>query len=223
MVYIPAGQFIMGSRDGGSDEKPQRKVHLDGYWMYRHPVTVAQYRRFCRETRRKTPDPPSWGWEEDHPIVKVSWHDAKAYANWAGAHLPTEAQWEKAARGTDGRVYPWGDDWDPSRCRCSLRLLGDAGSTSPVGSYPSGASPYGCHDMSGNVWEWCADWYDEDYYAKAPSRNPTGPSSGQRRVVRGGAWYDVLEVDLRASYRWSSPDGRNCGYGFRCVLPEDSS
>ncbi|MBM3496659.1 MAG: hypothetical protein FJX72_20420, partial [Armatimonadetes bacterium] len=186
MVYIPAGEFIMGS-DGGGDEKPRRKVYLDGYWMYQHEITVAQYRRFCSETGRKMPDAPSWGWKNDHPIVNVSWHDAKAYAAWAGVQLPTEAQWEKAARGTDGREYPWGSTFDSSKAVCSVRPR-DENSTAPVGSIPAGASPYGCLDMAGNVWEWCADWYDGGYYRKAPNRNPTGPASGTLRVLRGGSW-----------------------------------
>jgi len=215
MVYVPAGEFIMGSNDGADEEEPQRSVYLDGYWMYRHPVTVAQYRKFCSETRRKMPDPPSWGWKDDHPIVNVTWHDAKAYADWAGVQLPTEAQWEKAARGTDGRAYPWGNEFDASKAVCGVRRRSEK-STAPVGSIPSGASPYGCLDMAGNVWEWCADWYDEDYYRSAPNRNPTGPASGSRRVLRGGSWYDFFSYVMRAALRFDLPDFWNYYCGFRC-------
>jgi len=216
MVYIPAGEFIMGSNDRADEEEPQRSVYLDGYWMYRHPVTVAQYRKFCSETRRKMPDPPSWGWKDDHPIVNVTWHDAKAYADWAGVQLPTEAQWEKAARGTDRRAYPWGNEFDASKAVCGVRRRSEK-STAPVGSIPSGASPYGCLDMAGNVWEWCADWYDEDYYRSAPNRNPTGPASGSRRVLRGGSWGSNYSGNVRAALRdVCMPGGRYCGLGFRC-------
>ena len=159
MVWVPAGEFLMGSTDdeGVRDERPQRKVYLDGYWMYKTEVTVAQYRKFCEATNREMPEAPEWGWKEDHPVVNVSWHDAVDYAKWAGASLPTEAQWEKAARGTDGRVFPWGNEWDAGACANSVSwsLKG----TKPVGSCPAGASPYGCVDMAGNAWEWCADWY----------------------------------------------------------------
>jgi len=237
MVYVPAGEFIMGSEDY-SDEKPQRKVHLDGYWMHRYPVTVAQYRRFCSETRRKMPNPPHWGWKDDHPIVSVSWHDANAYAEWAGVALPTEAQWEKAARGTDGRQYVWGNQWPPPPMvgnfadetagpMYALRLIiagyeDGYAETSPVGAFHAGASPYGCLDMAGNVWEWCADWYDSGYYAKAPNRNPAGPASGTTRVLRGGSWRSYDPFGLRASYRGHRTPGCRSNYtGFRCASGRD--
>jgi len=234
MVYVPAGEFIMGSNDGQDDEKPQRTVYLEGFWMYRTEVTVAQYRKFCSDTGRSMPDPPAWGWKEDHPMVNVSWDDAKAYTDWAGVSLPTEAQWEKAARGTDGRRYAWGDQWPAppnvgnfaDECAKRKYPYGDivAGyddgyaETSPVGAFPSGASPYGCLDMAGNVCEWCADWYDSGYYTEAPSRNPTGPSSGGRRVLRGGSWNCDYSDLLRAAVRLSgSPDLRVSSVGFRCA------
>ena len=132
------------------------------------------------------PEVPAWGWIDTHP-VNVSWNDAKAYAKWAGVTLPTEAQWEKAARGTDGRVYPWGNDWDAAKCNNSVGA-NHPGKTSPVGSFPAGASPYGCLDMAGNVWQWCADWYGADYYTTSPAKNPTGPATGTVRVLRGGSW-----------------------------------
>jgi sulfatase modifying factor 1 len=215
MIYIPAGEFIRGSEDW-SRSQPVQRIHLDGYWIYKYPVTVAQYRAFCRATGREMPSAPSWGWIDNHPIVNVSWDDAAAYARWAEGRLPTEAQWEKAARGTDGREYPWGNQWDSSRLHCSKRNLGDAVSTAPVGSYPSGASPYGMMDMAGNVWEWCSDWYDENYYARAPSRNPenTQMSTDRSRVLRGGSWGSYRPGDFRCPYRadygpnyWGSDGG----------------
>ena len=208
MVFVPAGDFTMGSSEDQINsiyqegvkvipslsrleyeaEGPQHKVYLDGYWIYKTPVTVSQYKKFSAATGHPMPDTPEWGWKDDHPIVNVLWSDAEAYSRWAGVHLPSEAQWEKAARGTDARQYPWGNKWDETRLQCSKRAPSDAGRTAPVGSFPTGASPYGCLDMAGNVWEWCEDWYGADYYKKSPERNPTGPESGSYRVMRGGSW-----------------------------------
>ena len=220
MVIVPAGDFAMGDDDS---EPPGRTVSLDAFWIYKTPVTAAQYRKFCQATRREMPPAPSWGWKDDHPVVNVTWHDAAAYAEWAGAHLPTEAQWEKAARGTDARHYPWGNEWDPGKLWCSKKTFKDAGLTAPVGSYPAGSSPYGCLDMEGNVGQWCADWYDEDYPKSAPSANPSGPESGAYRVVRGGSWRGIhlLYVDnFRCEHRGNNdPDGRFDDTGFRCVIP----
>lgn len=216
LVYVPAGEFIMGSDDGDEDEKPQRRVYLDAYWMYKHEVTVALYRRFCKETKRKMPSPPSWGWKDDHPIVNVSWDDAKAYADWAGVSLPTEAQWEKAARGTDGREWPWGNAFDASKCVCSVGP--SRSSTAPVGSLPAGSSPYGCLDMAGNVSEWCSDWYDGDYYAEAPNRNPENRQASTYRVLRGGSWNYNDYLFLRAAIRFNlTPVYRYYFVGFRCT------
>jgi formylglycine-generating enzyme required for sulfatase activity len=218
MVYVAAGDFTMGSDDYDS-EKPPHKVYLDGYWIYKNPVTVAQYRAFCNTTGHAMPFRPDWGWRDDHPVVCVTWDDATAYAKWSHASLPTEAQWEKAARGTDGRAYPWGNKWDPSRCAHSESKLGDLGSTKPVGSYPTGASPYGALDMAGNVWEWCADWYDVSYYKSSPASNPAGPTSGGYRVVRGGSWDVVNTAIFRAAGRRGiNPALSYDYYGFRCVV-----
>ena len=226
MVWVPAGGFTMGSKDDDKDasanEKPQRQVTLDGYWIDKNLVTAAQYRKFCDDTGRRMPDPPDWGWKDDHPIVNVSWDDSKAYADWAGASLPTEAQWEKAARGTDGRKYPWGNRFDRGRLWCSQHAVGDAGRTAPVGSFPKGASPYGALDMAGNVWEWCADWYSPDYHG-APTNNPTGPATGEYRVVRGGSWIGDGddEIGFGCAERGGNgvePDIRIYNYGFRCVV-----
>jgi len=228
MLYIPPGEFTMGSREGEApaepNEKPQRKVNLDGYWIYKREVTVAQYRKFCQATGRDMPEAPSWGWKDDHPIVNVSWDDATAYAKWAGVALPTEAQWEKAARGTDGRGYPWGNEWDNSKCANSEGNMDLNSSTKPVGSYASGISPYGVHDMAGNVWEWCSDWYGSSYYANAPKDNPTGPASGEYRVLRGGSWIINDPTRFRCAGRDRyGPGDRDVYSGFRCALSRPDS
>jgi len=157
------------------------------------------------------PSKPKWGWIDNHPIVNVSWNDAKAYADWAGVVLPTEAQWEKAARGTDGRIYPWDNEWDAIKC---VNFTNSKSGTKPVGSILSGSSPYECLDMAGNVWEWCGDWYGADYYKNAPAKNPTGPVTGENRVrvLRGGSWY---YGDYGPGYYY----GGNYGIGFRCASP----
>ena len=215
MVLIPAGEFWMGSEDGGSDEKPRRRVYLDAFYIDRYEVTNAHYGRFMQATGRGAPS--EWNSTSfngpTQPVVGVDWHDAEAYCKWAGKRLPTEAEWEKAARGTDGRKYPWGDQWDPSRANSSESKLAK---TAPVGSYPTGVSPYGAHDMAGNVWEWVADWYDANYYQRAPSRNPKGPESGQARALRGGSWF-FRSGHLRSSGRSAfDPTDRDDGLGFRC-------
>jgi serine/threonine-protein kinase len=218
MVFVPAGTFTMGDSSGDSDERPAHKVYLDGFWIYKTPVTVAQYRKFCEVTHREMPDEPNWGWQDDHPIVGVTWNDATAYAKWAGVRLPTEAEWEKAARGTDGRKYPWGNRWDSSRLQCSKGDWGDSGGTASVGAHPEGASPYGVLDMAGNVWEWMADWYEVGYYANAPKRDPKGPPTGTKRVLRSGSWRGFSPSIFRVVSRGANrPDKGLVIYGFRCA------
>ena len=218
MVYIPAGDFQMGDSDIA--DNPRHAVTVTGYWIYKDLVTVAQYRNYCHLTKHKFPPAPPWGWRDDNPIVNVTWVDASAYAEWARATLPTEAQFEKAARGTDGRKYPWGDQFDSSQLWCSATNPGGL-STTAVGRYA--VSPFGATDMVGNVWEWCADWYDKNFWTSSVARgiDPRNDSAGtqQERVRRGGSFLNVTDAGLfRSSLRLS----RNPNYiveddGFRCV------
>jgi formylglycine-generating enzyme len=222
MVYVPAGEFLMGSKEnqGSPNESPQHTVYLDGYWIYKTPVTVAQYRRFCEATGRKPPQPHHQA-KDDHPVVNVSWEDAGAYASWAGAALPTEAQWEKAARGPEGRIFPWGSYADSVKRRKAT--VDDEELTHPVGHYPECASPYGVQDMTGCVWQWCADWYDAGYYRNSPAKNPAGPPTGTSRVLRGGRWFINQPNFFPASYRsFSVPRGWTGFCGFRCVTGASS-
>lgn len=195
LIWIPAGEFIRGSAEGegAGDERPRSSIHLDGYWIYKTPVTVGDYLKYGEATG--TEFKPVWGQgmkadpdapEEVFPVL-VNWFQATSYAAWAGASLPTEAQWEKAARGEDGRKYPWGNSWDPSKA-ASYEMTVDRFKQGlfPVGSFPQGASPYGVLDMAGNAWEWVNDWYDYDAYLSDENKNPTGPKTGTHKVLRGG-------------------------------------
>ena len=230
-VRIPAGEFEMGSdpqkdKEAYSDEQPQHHVTLREYWIGRTPVTNAQYASFVQAVSGHAPNdwlngqPPVK--KLYHPVVKVTWQDAVNYCKWMSTlvgksiYIPTEAEWEKAARGTDGRMYPWGDQLpDASICNYGLKNK----DTSSVGQYsPLGDSPYGCMDMAGNVWEWCADWYDSYHYANASKINPTGPAIGHYRVVRGGSWLDVSRF-IRSAYRFRhGPIDQQNNLGFRCLL-----
>lgn len=230
MVLVPAGEFLMGSLagEGEDDEHPQHRVYLDAFYMDKTEVTNAEYKRFVDATGYRAPDLWTWGNAngqipvglENHPVW-VSWEDAAAYARWAGKRLPTEAEWEKTARGTDGRTYPWGNDWDPAKANTFEVAVGQ-GKTTPVGNYPAGVSPYGVLDMAGNLWEWCADWYSEDYYGRSPASNPTGPVSGIDRVLRGGSCL-FPHLYARCAYRSrDNPALRKGDYGFRCCLSSTS-
>ena len=203
MVYVPTGNFIMGAEKGFADEMPPRTIYLDGFWIAKNDVTVAQFRAYCQATSYKydwETGKPKWGWSDDYPMVMVTWDDARAYCKWAGGDLPTEAQWEKAARGEDGRKYPWGDIFNLANLCCSTGKYGSAGSPSPAGRFPSGASPYGCLDMAGNVWQWCLDWYGP--FDSTTAKNPTGPASGTDRVLRGGSWYNANPSSFRCAGRY---------------------
>lgn len=259
MVFIPAGEFIMGSNPEEIEEiwkklnwdtaeiqftkseQPAHCVQVDGFWMYRNLVTVAQYKIFCIANGTKLPDEPSYGWKDQNPIVNVSWHDAKAYCDWAGGRLPYEAEWEYAARsgntgiGNNPRtIFVWGDSL-PVKPVANLADetfiksgyynspgfqffsgYNDGFATaSPVRAFP--ANGFGLYDMAGNVLEWCEDWYGLDYYKNSPEKNPRGPATGDRRVLRGGA-FDTTPTITRISRRLGNfPDIRNEEKGFRCV------
>jgi formylglycine-generating enzyme required for sulfatase activity len=224
VVTIPTGEFVMGSKpgDGQLDETPQRTVYLDAYTIDKFEVTVEQYAAYMKKAGAEAPD----FWERvnrkedgNRPVVGVDWLDASEYCEYYGKRLPTEAQWEKAARGTDGRRYPWGND-DPSPLFANFAsgvAFSYSKSLSTVGSYESGKSPYGVYDMVGNVWEWILDWYERNYYQIAPQKNPAGPASGDTKVIRGGSWAKRPAV-ARVAGRTSLPtSSRSNAVGFRCV------
>ena len=265
MVYVASGEFLLGSSDAQidawieghpqdkrerfADEQPQSRVRLAGYWIGRAEVTNAQYLRFVQATGHPAPEhwksgqaPPGL---ENFPVVYVAWQDASAYCEWAGGRLPRELEWEKAARGADGRLFPWGNRWDSKRCRNFELVTGREYATAEkstqalsvwlashdgvregpaaVGSYPAGASPYGCVDMAGNVWEWCGDWYEKGAYARYASGNLAARTSGRWKVLRGGSWHAAhLPLYFRCAYRGyspccSHPDNHDDDYGFRCA------
>jgi formylglycine-generating enzyme required for sulfatase activity len=215
MVRVPAGEFRMGSDTQNPDERPLRTVRLDAFWVDRYEVTNSQYRDFVTRSGHRAP----YTWEDGRlngslqPVVGVDWYDAQVYCAWAGKRLCTEAEWEKAARGTDGRSYPWGDE-EPGTGRANYDMR--IGRPVDVGSYPEGASPYGPLDMAGNVWEWVADWYGRDYYRDAPARNPKGPESGTIRVYRGGSWANGAVSIVTTKRGRLDPTARGDQIGFRC-------
>ena len=241
MIWVPGDSFTMGTDFSPTWDSPfKQQVTLSGYWIYKYDVTVAQYKVFCTATGRNMPVWPgeqySWAgktnWDnptlQQHPIVNVTWFDAKAYANWAGVKLPTEAQWEFAARGALGKNYPWGgqandidpyNGWDDTKCANYFNSLSKGLSTCPVGSFPAGASWCGAQDMAGNVWQWCADWYGN--YSVGPVTNPTGPATGNGHVQRGGSWINgsfAYNDCHRSSYRTDvKPSEHRSDAGFRCV------
>lgn len=270
MVFIPAGEFIMGMDDsiaghhhGGSDHahhdhhghkdvdfgRPAHKVYLDSYYIDKYEVTNSKYNEFIQAGGYNDPQfwtEQGWRWRienditepnwwsadkganyksspdyPDHPVAGISWYEAMAYARWTGKSLPTEAQWEKAARGVDvGNIYPWGCD-EPD-CLfanfCVEKHKFCVGSASVVGSFEKGKSPYGVYDMAGNVWEWCKDWYSPSYYTDAPYKNPECTDAGTKKVLRGGSWVNAKEF-IRSTFRQKTdPRLRNYFNGFRCVV-----
>jgi len=258
MVYIAPGQFVLGTSAAQIDawvkehpkakrkwfksEPPQCRVNLPGYWIGRTEVTNAQYLRYVRATGHRAPVYWKGGklpsGLEDFPVVYVTWEDAREYCEWAGGHLPTELQWQKAARGINGRVFPWGNQWDRKRCRnlmtgrqyrskdewrSALEMWlksHDRVREGPaaVGSYPADCSPYGCLDLAGNVMEWCADWYAADAYRRYARGDLTPPRKGKERVLRGGSWDMPDPWDFRCAYGGRIvPDACSGVAGFRCA------
>jgi formylglycine-generating enzyme required for sulfatase activity len=261
MVFVPAGEFLMGAtnadQNAEGDEKPQRSVYLDPFYISQYPVTNEQFTRFVDAAGYRTTaerEGAGWVWtgqawelvqganwrqprgsgsgiagKMDHPVVQVTWDDANAYCRWADKRLPTEAEWEKAARGTAGWIYPWGNEppdggklnFCDANCEIDWAVSNENdgyADTSPVGQYEAGKSPYGAYDMAGNVWEWVADWYGQGYYAGAPGRNPQGPAAGEQRVTRGGSWYNQPWLGRSAFRTGLDPDVRDYSIGFRCAL-----
>ena len=247
MVHIPAGTFFQGStmvqigkayesckavddlcsQKSLEDELTQRSVHLDEFFIDQHEVTNAQYGECVRagvcqlasptssNTRHAYFDHPEYA---DYPVIYVTWHDADTYCHWAGKRLPTEAEWEKAARGTNGLLWPWGNTFSPERINFRPGGINpDTSDTTPVGSYPGGASPYGIVDMVGNVWEWVADWYAPSYDEESANQNPKGPPSGEKKVIRGGSWNSNIASARAASRAGTPSDGRFFDIGFRCA------
>ncbi len=236
MVYVPEGAFLMGTSDADMEfygeffplrspsrydnERPQREVFLDAFYIDQLEVTNSQYKKFLSETGyvpKRYLDRPPFN-VPDLPAIVLEWEDAVTYTEWAGKRLPTEAEWEKASRGTDGRIWPWGSEWDGSK------LSGNDGTgledgykeTAPVGQFPQGASPFGALDMAGNIWEWVADWYEPDYYTHAPNRNPKGPETGDGHVLKGGGWAENLDFTRCANRLGGNPG--SLLRGFRCAM-----
>ena len=231
LCRIPAGTFTMGSDNDLPNEAPARKAYLDAYYIGKTEVTNAEYYLFWLESggagSEHTPisyEGAFGTWPEiaktkpNHPVVGVSWGSATAYAAWRGMRLPTEAEWEKAARGTTARRWPWGNTFTQrikdTTLHANVWKL-DGAHLQPVGTYPTGISPYGAHDMAGNVWEWVSDWYSEDFYRHSPDRNPKGPAVGSRRVVKGGSWLNP-ETFARCSVRFGQHPAIGTSFiGFR--------
>jgi len=217
-IKVPAGEFLMGSKEedelyhmSPSDEIPQHLVYLEDYWIGQTPVTNSQFA--CFNNNQKI----SIAFSED-PVTHVNWYEALEFCDWMAKktgypiHLPSEAEWEKAARGTDGQIFPWGDEFP------TAELTSNIINGHQVGCFPKGASPYGVLDMAGNVFEWVSDWYDDQYYHQSPYRNPQGPLDGTLKVCRGGDWWDDIWY-LRAASRYDEePNKSNYRTGFRCVF-----
>ncbi|MCP9453169.1 MAG: formylglycine-generating enzyme family protein [Nitrospira sp.] len=226
MVYIPEGPFTMGSNDGDPDEAPEHQVFLKGFYIDLKEVTQAEYLRFAKMTKRSLPrievfeDDQSKLLQPEFAVMSVSWSDAAAYCKWAGKRLPTEAEWEKAGRGEGKRKYAWGDQFSPDRANLEGSEDGYK-YLAPPGAFETGRSPYGLYDMTGNVAEWVADSYDENYYKKSPYRDPKGPEEGDLKVVRGGSWRETAH-NARLSKRFAAKHWRaDITIGIRCAADAD--
>ncbi len=232
MILIPSGPFPMGvpkgDRDGGRDEYPRHEVLLDDYYIDKYEVTHGRYAEFVKTTEHRTPENPKYPkrtlWTDhlsesltERPVINVDWQDADAYCRWAGKRLPTEAEWEKAAKGTDDRRFPWGNV-EPTHKHLNFNQQWQGEKTlMPVGSYEAGKSPFGVYDMAGNVWEWVADWYDPLYYEKSPASNPKGPNTGTYKVLRSSGWSVETPLVRLFTRVKSEPTNRNDSTGFRCA------
>jgi formylglycine-generating enzyme required for sulfatase activity len=243
VVFVPGGPFLMGASEGDAnadpDEKPEHEVVLDPFWIDQTEVTHAEYdlcvqAGVCNPPNEVDSNGFSYAFAaaiQDAPVVNVSWDDAAAYCAWAGKRLPTEAEWEKAARGTDARLYPWGNDADAfhKAWYCDICIYDehypdvqdDFSRPVSVGSFPEGVSPFGAFDMAGNVWEWVSDWYASDAYSQHSPVNSGGPESGNLRGVRGGSW-TTDSIYLRTTYRAArSPLSSWIDVGFRCAMVDE--
>jgi formylglycine-generating enzyme required for sulfatase activity len=220
MRLVPAEEFVMGSDNSESDERPAHPVYLDAYYIDKYEVTNAFYEACVDAGACQPPGGTSSLYDfygnsdyDNYPVMSMSWNMAETYCEWRDAQLPTEAQWEKAARGSDERTYPWGEEIDQTFAHYGQ----SAGTPAAVGSYPKGKSPYGVYDMAGNLWEWVEDWYSNTFYANSPISNPSGPGSGQSRVLRGGTWYYGKERVRTFSRDSFHPDEFLDSFGFRCA------
>lgn len=221
MVLIPAGEFAMGSDRGQEDEQPVHRVSLKAFYLDVYEVTVSRFGEFLASQK---PDAPfKWneagaGAHENKPVVGVNWYDARDYCRWAGKRLPTEAEWELAARGSEGRIYPWGSA-HPTKGHANAGQTKWHGydTLTNVGRYESGKTPEGVYDLAGNLWEWVADWYDPTYYQFSGRDNPKGPSAGPLRALRGGAWNNDSKAIRSANRAGYAPDARRNDVGFRCA------
>ncbi len=227
MVEIPEGPFTMGYDQGDPDEAPAHPVYIKAFFIDLKEVTQSEYDRFVKMTKREIPKVPVFEEEisklvdPDYPVVGIGWNDAFGYCRWAGKRLPTEAEWEKAARGEGRRLYPWGDKFSYT----FSNIDGDDDGflyLAPVGSYEVGRSPYGVYDMTGNVAEWVADSYDPKYYQNTTFRDPSGPETSEFKVIRGGTWRDS-KLNVRITKRFSAKMWRSdATMGFRCALDVDA-
>lgn len=248
MVYVAGGPFLMGNSSDlqTADDAPAHRVCINGFYIDKYEVTNAQFKKFVdatgyvtdEERNADSTDAATWRHPygpdsnaddmADYPVVCVTWNDANAFARWADKRLPTEAEWEKAARGPDGRIFPWGNtnatDATANVADKTISVkwgnasINDAHKTAaPVGSFPKGKSVYGAEDMAGNVWEWCADWWGSGYYKNSPPNNPTGPNTGEFKTIRGGSWFYNLDGARTTQRMYFRPEGSSAAIGFRCV------